>query len=143
LKPYLPKGGHILLTTRSKEWANTIPIDKLAPDEGKRLVQKLLQQEEPDAENLCKEFAYIPLGLVQACAYIRNQRLTISAYLKLLQASSRTLEHNEKLYGKELPYSMATLYKLTLKELAVSLLLSEIGPFSASDLFLIRVEISS
>lgn len=117
LRPYLPEGANILVTTRSKEWEETIAVERLSLNEGQILVQKLLSREEPDARALCEYFAYIPIGIVQASAYIRNHGLKIPVYLNMLKDSSDVLERDEKLYGKELPYSMASLYKLTLKEL--------------------------
>ena len=75
LQPYLAEGGHVLITTRNNEWPDAIPVDVFEPAEAEALTVKLLQREDPAAKTLCEELGYLALGIVQACAYIRHERL--------------------------------------------------------------------
>jgi len=119
LTPFLPKsGGHILVTTRSTAWPGAIPIDLFSPNEAVALVEKLLQKEEPRAQELCQELGFLPLGIVQACAFIRNQRLTVAVYLEQLKKDAALVEKDERLFGKKLPNSMLSLWQATFQVLA-------------------------
>jgi len=121
LAPYLPPcGGQVVVTTRSALWKGAIPVDVLAPEEGTALVHKLLQGEDPQSEALCKELGYLPLALMQACAYIRNQQLTSTSYLEQLHKTTTLLVSDERLYGKKLPSSLMTLWQMTFTTLAQS-----------------------
>jgi len=118
LTPFLPpSGGHILITTRSTTWPEAIPIDVFSPDEAVALVEKLLQREEPLSKELCQELGYLPLGIVQACAFIRNQKLTVVAYLEQLRKDAALVERDERLFGKKLPNSMLSLWQATFQAL--------------------------
>jgi len=118
LTPFLPtSGGHILITTRSTTWPGAIPIDVFSPEEAQALVEKLLQQEEPRAKELCQELGYLPLGIVQACALIRNQKLAVAAYLEQLRKDAALVERDERLFGKKLPNSMLSLWQATFQAL--------------------------
>jgi len=78
LTPILPaSGGHILITTRSANWSGAISIDLFTPEEGEALVHKLLQRADPLSCDLCKELGYLPLGIVQACAFIRISQMSV------------------------------------------------------------------
>jgi len=119
LTPFLPpSGGHVLVTTRSTAWPGANPIDVFTPDEAVALMEKLLQREEPRAKELCQELGYLPLGIVQACAFIRNQRLTVAAYLEQLRKDAALIERDERLFGKKLPNSMLSLWQATFQALA-------------------------
>jgi len=114
LTPFLPaSGGHILITTRSTSWVGAISIDLFTPEEGEALVHKLLQRPDPLSRDLCKELGYLPLGIVQACAFIRNQNLPLSAYLEQLRKDAAIVEKDERLFGKKLPNSMLSLWQTT------------------------------
>jgi len=114
LTPFLPmSGGHILITTRSTSWPGAISIDLFTPEEGEALVHKLLQRQDPLSRDLCKELGYLPLGIVQACAFIRNQKLQVAAYLEQLKKDAAIIEKDERLFGKKLPNSMLSLWQTT------------------------------
>lgn len=115
LAPYLPQGkGHLLITTRNGSWPDRIPVGVLGEGEAVTLITHLLHKEDPDAKRLAKTLGFLPLALVQSCAYIRNQNVTISNYLTLLQKHETTLiQENQALFGKELPVSMGALWETT------------------------------
>lgn len=121
LKPYLPKEeGCVLITTRSNLWPETIAIDVFAADEAEALVKKLLQNEDLEAQTLGKELGYLPLGIVQACAYIRNQKISIAEYLKKLRQTIDPLDKNEPIFGKIAPASIMALWKISFEALEKS-----------------------
>jgi tetratricopeptide (TPR) repeat protein/serine/threonine protein kinase len=117
LRPYLLEGGQVIVTTTSDAWAEAIDVPAMSTAEGQALVQRLLQREDPEADLLCQQLAYVPLGIVQACAFIRNQRFTIPAYIELLKSTPIARSTDESLYGKRLPYSMEVLHHLTFSAL--------------------------
>ncbi|MGE3954572.1 MAG: tetratricopeptide repeat protein [Parachlamydiales bacterium] len=122
LEPYLFQGkGHILVTTRNNRWPDSMPVGVLTRQEATTLIATLIQKEDPDADRLAKTLGDLPLGLVQACAYIRNQALSLSAYLKLLKENeSAIVRQNEALFGKDLPTSMGALWETTFRALELS-----------------------
>ncbi|MGE3955069.1 MAG: tetratricopeptide repeat protein [Parachlamydiales bacterium] len=108
----LPSGGTCVVTTRSGEWSNAIPIGALDVEEAKALVIQLLGKEDPSAARLAEALGGHPLGLVQACAYIRNTASTLEAYLKLLTDSpNHLLNQNQPSFGKELPASISSVWE--------------------------------
>ncbi len=102
LKPYLPpKCGKIIVTTRSTLWKETLSIDVMTEEEGQTLVYKLLQktqQDEPKARDLCQALGYLPLGIVQACAYVRNQQIKNQRLFRAIIKSKR--------FGTRIRYSI-------------------------------------
>lgn len=120
--PYIPKGkGTVLITTRNSSWANPVPVDVLTEIEAKNLINTLLQTEDPNAGDLARTLGCLPLGLVQACAYIRNQQLSVSKYLELLSHhESNIIQENQTLFGKSLPTSMGALWETTFETLSHS-----------------------
>ncbi|MGE3557306.1 MAG: tetratricopeptide repeat protein [Candidatus Obscuribacterales bacterium] len=119
LLPYLPKeNGHVLITTRNASWTGAIPVGVLSEEESLLLIEKLLQQQDPDSGKLAQALGHLPLGLCQACAYIRNHNLPISDYLNLLtQNTSSLIGQNESLFGKDLPSAMGAMWETTFKTL--------------------------
>jgi len=121
LEPYLPRcGGQIVVTARSDRWKDAIAVDVFTPEEGAALVRKLLLRDDSHAAALCKELGYLPLGLIQACAYIRNQMISVPTFLEQMQKPSTLIASDERLYGKKLPNSLMTLWKTTFSMLANS-----------------------
>jgi len=103
-----PCGGHVIVTTRSVEWVGAITVDVLTPSEAEALVFKLLQE---TGGALCQELGYLPLGIGQACAFIRNQNITIQEYLERLRTDAAVIELDENLFGKKLPKSLLALWQ--------------------------------
>jgi len=121
LAPFLPRsGGQVVVTTRSALWREAISIDVLTPEEGIALINKLLQRADSLSGALAQALGYLPLGLVQACAYIRNQQMPLATYLEQLQKAPALLVSDERLYGKKLPHSLMSLWQMTFTTLASS-----------------------
>jgi tetratricopeptide (TPR) repeat protein len=120
LQPYLAEGGHVLITTRNNEWPDAIPVDVFEPKEAEALTVKLLQREDLAAKTLCEELGNLALGIVQACAYIRHEGLSISHYVEKLHQAPKILEQDERLFGKKLPSSMMALWQITFETLEKS-----------------------
>jgi len=121
LAPFLPRsGGQVVVTTRSALWREAIPIDVLTPEEGIALINKLLQRVDPLSGALGQALGYLPLALVQACAFIRNQQTPLATYLEQLQKAPALLASDERLYGKKLPNSLMSLWQMTFTTLARS-----------------------
>ena len=114
LASYLPaSGGQVIVTTRSPSWPGVVVVDIMKLEEGCALVSKLLQREDPDRAELCRTLGFLPLGIAQACAYIRNERLKISTYLKQFHANTALLARDERLFGIKLPTSLLNLWEIT------------------------------
>jgi len=121
LAPFLPRsGGQVVVTTRSALWREATLIDVLTSEEGIALINKLLQRADPLSGSLGQALGYLPLGLVQACAYIRNQQMPLATYLEQLQKAPALLASDERLYGKKLPHSLMSLWQMTFTTLASS-----------------------
>jgi len=103
-----PKGGQIILTTRSKAWDNSICVDVMTAEEGSNLVQTILDEKGVLANELCKRMGYLPLAIAQACAFIRNQGIKLADYLKKPVEDSLTLD--ERAFGVKLPSSLCQLW---------------------------------
>jgi tetratricopeptide (TPR) repeat protein len=94
---YLPRStqGCIIFTTRDRKTAvklahqNIIEVPEMDEDMAiqlleKRLVNPDLVKNQPDTKALLKELTYLPLAIVQAAAYINENRIEIADYLSLL-----------------------------------------------------------
>ncbi|MFN7095223.1 MAG: tetratricopeptide repeat protein, partial [Burkholderiales bacterium] len=120
LEGYLPKGKtqiHRLITTREPDWSDTIKVGVLHPSESQALIEKLLLQVEPQANVLAEFLGHLPLGITHGCAYIRQEKLSINAFIKEIQKNASVLKRNPKLFGQDLPHSVASLWQATFKKL--------------------------
>ncbi|ACE06193.1 hypothetical protein Aasi_0820 [Candidatus Amoebophilus asiaticus 5a2] len=119
LNAYLPieEDVHVLITTREPSWSNPIKIGSLDVIQGRALVNKLLGCSNTDANKLAKFLGYLPLSITYACAYIRREQVSVDKFLKKLSKNSNILTQNPKLFGQELPHSIATLWQATFKKL--------------------------
>jgi tetratricopeptide (TPR) repeat protein len=114
LTPYLPLSGQVVVTSRVSGWDETIPIGPLAAEDAQLLVARLLRRLDPLAEKLCETLDHLPLGIVQACAFIRNRHFSIFDYLRLFERSPTLLTREERQDGhRDLPYSIQRLYEIT------------------------------
>jgi tetratricopeptide (TPR) repeat protein len=103
LKPYLPKSpqGCIICTTRNRKVAVKIAeapniIEVLEMDEetamqllAKSLIDPELSDSRQDALKLLEQLTFLPLAIVQAAAYINENRCALSEYLSLLEAQEQ------------------------------------------------------
>jgi hypothetical protein len=94
---YLPRSnqGCIVFTTRDRKTAvklahqNVVEVPKMNEEGAKELLQKYLvnldlTKNQPDTESLLAQLTYLPLAIVQAAAYINENRITPADYLSLL-----------------------------------------------------------
>lgn len=88
--------GHILFTTRNGELAvdltgsNIISVPDVDKETASSILENLLLQKHLLEDHittviLLEQLAFLPLAIAQASAYINKKRLTLSAYLTLLQ----------------------------------------------------------
>jgi tetratricopeptide (TPR) repeat protein len=95
---YLPrsKQGCIVFTTRDRKTAvklahqNVVEIPEMDEEVATRLLQKCLVHPElvnnrKEATALLAELTYLPLAIVQAAAYINENRIALADYLSLLE----------------------------------------------------------
>jgi tetratricopeptide (TPR) repeat protein len=103
LRPYLPKSlqGCIICTTRNRKVAVKIAeapsiIEVREMDEetamqllAKSLIDPELSDSRQDALKLLEQLTSLPLAIVQAAAYINENRCALSEYLSLLEAQEQ------------------------------------------------------
>lgn len=91
IQPLLPEqGGHVILTTRQRQWPatfKTLSVDIMSEKESIETVRSItkrnIENELPATKELVKILGYLPLALAQASAYIQQNHISISEYLKL------------------------------------------------------------
>jgi GTPase SAR1 family protein len=94
---YLPRSnqGCIVFTTRDRKTAvklahqNVVEVPQMNEEVAKQLLQKYLvnldlTKNQLDTESLLAQLTYLPLAIVQAAAYINENRITPADYLSLL-----------------------------------------------------------
>ncbi|KAF2194690.1 HET-domain-containing protein [Zopfia rhizophila CBS 207.26] len=94
---YLPrsKQGCIIFTTRDRKTAvklthqSIVEVPEMNEEAAKQLLQKYLVNQnltkyQLDTEALLAQLTYLPLAIVQAAAYINENRITFADYLSLL-----------------------------------------------------------
>jgi hypothetical protein len=97
VKAYLPKSqqGCVICTTRSRKVAvkiaapNVVEVPEMDEEMGmqllaKSLINKELLDSHQDALKLLDQPSFLPLALVQAAAYINENRIMLADYLLLL-----------------------------------------------------------
>jgi tetratricopeptide (TPR) repeat protein len=105
LKPYLPKSsqGCVICTTRNRKVAvkiaeapNIIELSEMNEETAMQLLAKSLGIDNPelldsrqDALKLLEQLTFLPLAIVQAAAYINENRCALSEYLLLLEAQEQ------------------------------------------------------
>jgi tetratricopeptide (TPR) repeat protein len=88
--------GTVLFTTRSKDIAKVLTPDSFLelnePDKAeakqllaRRVTKQALLNGESAVDELLETLAYFPLAIVQAAAFINNNRITVSEYTSLFQ----------------------------------------------------------
>jgi tetratricopeptide (TPR) repeat protein len=101
----LPHGnqGTVLFTTRSKDIAEVLTPDSfmglndLSKPEARQLLarrvtRKALLSSETAVDELLETLTYFPLAIVQAAAFINNNRITVSEYRSLFQHPGSEVE---------------------------------------------------
>ncbi|KAI9866792.1 MAG: hypothetical protein M1813_000734 [Trichoglossum hirsutum] len=100
LVDFLPKGsqGSLLVTTRNRKVAvklaqnNVIEVAQMDEETATQMLKKSLVHpevlnDEEATQILLKQLAYLPLAVIQAAAYINENKIPISEYLSLLEGT--------------------------------------------------------
>lgn len=105
LTNYIPNIGHVIITSRNYNLPNAIEIDVMTEQESLVMFNNIVTNKLINTDNnnnklkrLIKELGYLPLAVAQAGAYINENVLTISDYLKLYNNNK-----TELLTDKSLP----------------------------------------
>lgn len=93
--------GSVLITTRNKVAGSRltrgrclIEVRKMDEGESQQLLQKTLEADNLDPDNLSKlssRLEHLPLALVQAAAFIQEMNIAVDEYLRLLEGSNQHL----------------------------------------------------
>jgi tetratricopeptide (TPR) repeat protein len=118
----LPGGGHVLITSRNRQWGRVavqLDLEEFTRAESVAFVIARSGRDEPDAAaELAEELGDLPLALAQAAAYIDTRAVTVGGYLDLYRdpALARRLR-DEGLESEEYPASVARTWLLSLEQL--------------------------
>jgi hypothetical protein len=93
--PWLPGGGHVLITTRASGWAEVaapVEVDVLTRAESVALLQARVDGlTGADADRLAAELGDLPLALAQAAGFMAETGMAAAQYLKLLRTRAGQL----------------------------------------------------
>ncbi|MFE9244854.1 FxSxx-COOH system tetratricopeptide repeat protein [Nocardiopsis sp. NPDC006938] len=96
--------GSVLVTSREQTWlssgrSNGIVVPKLTPEESVALLRKVCAQgleDDTTALDIAEKLEYLPLGLAQMGAYLRDSLMSAEDFLQLLQEKfADLLDHVE------------------------------------------------
>lgn len=116
----LPGGGHVLITSRRRDWTRlATPVDITVfsrSDSVEFLVRRSSRDERGVADALAEELGDLPLALAQAASYADVYQVSLARYRDLYdEASARLLAVG--LGPAEYPHSVATTWLLHVEEL--------------------------
>jgi hypothetical protein len=146
-------GGHILITSRLRDWPKTVykqALDTISQEEAQAFLLKRTENErrattddEAQAWQLAEKLDGLPLALEQAGAYIAHTRLSFSEYLKVWEEETAWVLEWRDEAAMGYPASVAATLtasfdRLTAKSLSVLRLATFLGPGAIS--FLAAVE---
>src|SRR6185369_12365993 len=88
LRPWLPDAGHVLITSRNPNWAETatpVELDGFTRAESLRLLASRLPGLDPDsADGLAEALGDLPLALASAALVLASDGVTVENYLAAL-----------------------------------------------------------
>ena len=92
---WLPGGGHVLITSRERDWAEIaapVEVDVLARIESVAILQaRVSGLSEPDARRLAAELGDLPLAIAQAAGFMAETGMPADQYLGLLRPQAGQL----------------------------------------------------
>jgi hypothetical protein len=96
--PWLPSGGHVLITSRDQGWAEVavpVEVDVLARPESVEILQyRVAGLAEADADRLAGELGDLPLAVAQAAGFMAETGMAAEEYLGLLRTrAGQLLDH--------------------------------------------------
>lgn len=121
VKNYLPNHtknrGHVIITSRSIHWENTLKMTPFTPGEAiEYIVKETKIRDTEHMGELCKILGYFPLALSQAAAYIYRHRKKIAEYIHLITEHRKLLwEAENNLKGRQLPMPAYDDYQFTVQ----------------------------
>jgi tetratricopeptide (TPR) repeat protein len=120
LTDWLPGGGgHVLITSRSRGWAEIavqVEVDVLARAESVTILRDRVRGlPDTDADRIAEALGDLPLAVVQAAGYMAETGIPADEYTILLAA--RTLEILDQGRPTSYPRSLAAVTQLTLDRL--------------------------
>ena len=93
--PWLPGGGHVLITSRQRGWdevAAPVEVDVLARAESVAILQtRVTALSGTDAGKLAAELGDLPLAIAQAAGFMADTGMTADEYLVLLRTRAGQL----------------------------------------------------
>jgi hypothetical protein len=120
LRPFIPIGGDVLITSRNHEWSPLVDTMALDVFERSESIQYLLKRAprgltSEDANRLADGVGDLPLALVQAAAVIYEGGMTVGEYLRQLHDRiGRILELG---ISPEYPSSMTAAWQISVHKL--------------------------
>lgn len=122
---YLPQGGtgHVLITSRNQNWRATTDIKPVAgfrrPESTGYLMRRAPHITVDQANQVANEFQDLPLQLAQAAAWLGEEGMDVSEYLRSVQGVGLT-----RLEGRSMPddypYSSLTSWSMLINKLRKS-----------------------
>jgi len=95
ITPWLPGGGHVLITTRAPGWAEiaaTVEVDMLPREDSVAiLTARVPWLARADADQLAAELGDLPLAVAQAVGYMNDSGMPAADYLSLLRTRAGEL----------------------------------------------------
>jgi hypothetical protein len=115
IRPWLPGGGHVLITSRAHAWAELaapVEVDMLARAESAALLQhRVPALGAADADRLAAELGDLPLAVAQAAGFMADTGMTAAEYLDLLATQAGQLL-DQVAPGSSYPRSLAAATRL-------------------------------
>ncbi|WP_346767257.1 FxSxx-COOH system tetratricopeptide repeat protein [Streptomyces sp. C1-2] len=119
--PAGPPGGHVLLTSRDRTWANSaglVDVDVFHRRESLELLHRLNPQlPAPEAERVAERLDDLPLAVGQAAVWLSDGSMPVSTYLSLLDERLTEVLNDTQLPERDYPHSAAATWRLALDEL--------------------------
>jgi len=118
---WLPGGGHVLITSRQRGWADvatSVEVDVLARPESVAILQaRVPRLTRADADRLAAELGDLPLAITQAAGFMAETGMAAAQYLGLLLTRAGQLLA-EAPPGSAYPHSLAAATRLIADRLA-------------------------
>ncbi|WP_420640655.1 tetratricopeptide repeat protein [Candidatus Leptofilum sp.] len=101
LRPYLPSGGRLLITSRraAAHWqtfGQTLSLDTFTEAEATTFWQERELPDAPELADLSTELGYLPLAMEQAAAFMQVQQLPAAEYLAWFREARESLWKEEE-----------------------------------------------
>jgi hypothetical protein len=120
VRPWLPGGGHVLITSRERVWAEiaaSVEVDVLARAESVALLlDRVPGLSAADTDRLAAHLGDLPLAVAQAAGFMAETGTIAAQYLDLLRTQAGKLL-DQTAPGSSYPRSLATATRLAAAQL--------------------------